>query len=340
MTMTYHVRWRIIPALLSVCFLSASTSASAAGVRDEAGFFRKKVLEKADDEIAIIKQKYHKDLIIETFKAMPADIKARYSEKDAKAHQEAFVEWTRERARALRVNGICVLICREPPHVEVGVGAETSKSAFTVADRDELRKKLVDKFRVKQYDDGLLEAVAFVGDTFRRHAKLDANPEHRPVAEGTGTDWKKWILPGLLILGALWLVFGLIRAFSGMGARGGSGGGPVGGGGSGGFGGGGFMSGLMGGLLGAVAGNWLYNSMFGGGSHLGGLGGGPSAHADEPGAGDYTGSDDGRDFSTSGGDFGDSDTGGGDGNTSGGGDDADFGNGGDFSGGDFGGGDF
>ena len=71
-----------------------------------------------------------------------------------------------------------------------------------------------------------------------------------------------WICLGLCVLLGVWLVIGIIRAFTG----GGGGGGGYGGGGGGG---GGFGSSLMGGLFGAMAGMWLYNSMFGGHHDMG-----------------------------------------------------------------------
>jgi uncharacterized protein len=102
----------------------------------------------------------------------------------------------------------------------------------------------------------------------------------------------------------IWLIVGLIRAFSG------GGGGPGGGG-------GGFFPSLLGGLFGAAAGMYLYDTFFGG----------SSAAAADPGAagdaGDAGAADAGPDTYDGG-----AESGGGD-----------FG-GGDFGGGDFGGGDF
>ena len=69
------------------------------------------------------------------------------------------------------------------------------------------------------------------------------------------SDLGAWLCIGVVVLLGIWLVFALVRAFTGGG--GGGGGGGYGGGGGGG--GGGFFPALMGGLFGAAAGMWLYD---------------------------------------------------------------------------------
>src|SRR5262249_38302300 len=61
-----------LPALL---LLTAAGPASALTpkVNDEAGFFSPAAVEKANDVIDEIRHKYHKDLLIETFKTVPSD---------------------------------------------------------------------------------------------------------------------------------------------------------------------------------------------------------------------------------------------------------------------------
>jgi uncharacterized membrane protein YgcG len=75
------------------------------------------------------------------------------------------------------VIGIYVLITKEPGHIQVEVGHETQKAAFTSKDRDRLRDILIDGFQKKEYDRGLLDAVQFVEKT------LDENHAHEPVRQ-------------------------------------------------------------------------------------------------------------------------------------------------------------
>ena len=59
-----------------------------------------------------------------------------------------------------------------PGHIQVEVGHETEKAAFTAKDRDRLRDILIDAFQKKEYDRGLLDAAQFVEKT------LDDNLPH------------------------------------------------------------------------------------------------------------------------------------------------------------------
>jgi uncharacterized protein len=330
--MLHSLRWTVVPALV-LGWLAAVGPAAAVTpeVKDEAGLFKAETVKKANAAVREIKNRYHKDLLIETFQTVPADKVEEVKKMDRAARDQFFEEWMRERARAAEVDGIYVLITREPGHVHVGVGPKTREKAFTTSDRKKLSDLLVARFREKEFDRGLLAAVTFVNDTLRSHVGTAAAPVSRPARSTADERLPQtsplvgWICIGLVALVVAWVVIALIRAISGgAGAPGGSG--------APGFGGGGFMTGLLGGLFGAMAGSWLYDRFFGGDYHSGGWGA-SQAHGAEPGAGGPdAGSDQGQDFTGSGGDFG-GDAGGGD---FGGGD---FG-GGDFGGGDFGGGDY
>jgi uncharacterized membrane protein YgcG len=341
-------------AVLSGCLVAVapvSAMAVAPQIKDDGKFFTDEAREKADKEIREIHREFGKDFLIETFATVPADLAKDADLKDKDARNRFFEKWARERARGADVNGIYVLICKEPAHLQVEVGNETQKKAFTTEDRNELSSMLIKSLREKKNDDGLLEAVEFVRSKLKAHGVRASSapviipkPGGNVVSSGLGG----LICFGVLILAGLWLVVGLFRTITGGGGGnrggygpGGYGGGGYGGGGGGG-GGGGFMSSLMGGMFGAVAGNWMYNSFFGGGSHNfgGGQGAGygdtgytgGSADANRPDT-DYSGT--GGDFGGDGGGGGDAGGGGGDFGGDGGGGGGDFGGGG---GGDFGGG--
>ena len=57
-----------------------------------------------------------------------------------------------------------VLICKDPTHLQIEVGKQTQKKAFTLQDRSKLRDLLLARFKAKEYDQGLLDAVKFVRD--------------------------------------------------------------------------------------------------------------------------------------------------------------------------------
>jgi uncharacterized membrane protein YgcG len=133
-------------------------------VKDEGGFFSAEALKKAIQEIVGIQQRYGKELVVETVKEIPADLKKDYT--PAK-RQEFFYKWARDRARAGKVNGVYVLICKDPSHLQVEVGNETQKKAFTIKDRDKMAQILLTKFREKKFDEGLSEAVKFFETTLK-----------------------------------------------------------------------------------------------------------------------------------------------------------------------------
>jgi hypothetical protein len=346
--MSRLLRWALLPAVLAGWVVAVPARAALVSeVKDDAGFFKPETIQKANREIKEIKDRYKHDVVIETFKAPPADRAEEVKKMDRSARNRFFEEWARERFKGQEVNGIYILICREPPHLQVEVGNQTQKKAFTLRDRDRLVQLLMEHFRKKEYDQGLLEGVDFVRKTMAEN-RADASPApapHRGEAPVTpppppthrggggimGLDCFGLLCVGVAAALVIWVIFGLVRAFTGMG-RGGYGGGPGYGGGYGpGYGGGGgFMSGLLGGLFGAAAGSWMYDSFFHGGGG-GGLGG--TAYGGEPGAAPTP---EDTDSSGAGGDFG-GDAGGGGSDFGGGGD---SGGGGDFGGGggDFGGG--
>jgi hypothetical protein len=348
---------------LFVCIGSAQ-AALTAEVRDEATpkFFKAETVKEANEIIREIKHEHGEDLLIETFTEPPADRK----EAIEKDRNKGFEEWARERAKTVEVKGVYILITHKPAHLQVEVGDKTKEKVFTLENRDHLSKLMLERFKEKEYDRGLIEGVKYVRDT------MNANePKKKPAPSAAGSHETApppsrgeenggftmpsflgmglfgWLCVGLVVLAVVWVVIAVIRAMSGAGRYGGGPGGYGGYGspGYGGGGGGGFLSGMLGGLFGGMAGGWLYDRFFGGGSM--GHTGSPSTGYDDSGNSPAAAPQD-TEYSGTGGDFdqgsgdggGGGDTGGG--GDFGGGDDAgggDFGGGGDSGGGDFGGGD-
>jgi hypothetical protein len=137
-------------------------------VKDDGGFFKAEAIAKANKGIKEIKNLYKKDLVIESYKGIPADRKDLF-EKVGKTR--FFDEWARDRARHLEVQGIYILISREPAHLQVEVGNETQKKAFTLRDRERLVALLVENFKQRKFDEGLLEAVEMVRKTLDTNLK-------------------------------------------------------------------------------------------------------------------------------------------------------------------------
>jgi uncharacterized membrane protein YgcG len=327
-TLSSRPRW-IRPVLLAFFgMLALAAAASPAGtIVDNAHIFSSGAVSQAQQVIDQIRIRHQKDLNVETVASVPAD------QQDAlKSQGKAafFEQWARERAKAMGTNGVYVLICMDPRHLQVEVGNRTETREFTAADRDGLSTQLISDFKAQNYDAGLTDAANFVLQRMDANTRQSGAPNNPGVGfgqnaplfgqgnNGAGTaHFGGWICMGIAVL-AIVLLF--LRRGGGSGGYGPNypvnPGGQMGFGGGGG--GGGFGRGLLGGILGGALGSWGYDRL----SRGSGWGDSSSSFGpDNTGGGGFSGSS-GTDssFSGSGGDFG-----GGGGDSSGGG-----GGGGDF----------
>src|SRR5262245_18177079 len=136
--------------LLGLLSLGSRAQAAVAEVRDEAHFFSDHAVAQANEIIKEIKQQHKKDLLIETIHQVPEDKRDEANSSDAKVKGHFFANWAIQRARAEGVNGIYVLITREPGHVEVAVGNQTHK-VFSNEERHRLSQLLLTHFRREEY---------------------------------------------------------------------------------------------------------------------------------------------------------------------------------------------
>jgi uncharacterized protein len=159
----------LVPALLAGWLATAGRAAAVypPPVKDEGKFFSAEALDKANRTIRQIYQRFEKDVVIETFPTIPADLEKKYKEEEKASF---FNEWARKRAEELGVNGIYILICKKPGRVEVEVGNQTQKKAFTRNDRDRLVQGILKDFKEKKFDEGLREGVEFIESAMRKNA--------------------------------------------------------------------------------------------------------------------------------------------------------------------------
>ena len=151
----------VIAAVIGLFLGSQAALAIEPEVRDDAHFFKPETVTKANEQIREIKQKFKKDLLIETFPSVPEGKEEEATSKDLDVKKRFFATWARQRARDARITGIYVLITRKPGHIQVEVGNNTEK-VFPRTDRDRLAKMLIDYFKKEDYDKGLLEGIRFV----------------------------------------------------------------------------------------------------------------------------------------------------------------------------------
>ncbi|HBI43766.1 MAG TPA: hypothetical protein DDY78_13075 [Planctomycetales bacterium] len=156
-TMRINIPLSVMTAALLAC--PGLAQALPPGVRDEAGFFKPETITAANKIISEIKQEDKKDVLIETFLHIPKD-----KEKDAAnagTNAAFFKAWAFQRVREEQLNGVYVLVCKEPSYLQVDTGVQTGKQ-FSAENGDHLDKLLLASFKNKKYDDGLLEGVRYV----------------------------------------------------------------------------------------------------------------------------------------------------------------------------------
>ena len=330
-------------AFLATLVLFAGAQLASADVQDNAGFFSEDAVRQANFDLKDIKQKYGKDLLVETLPTLPAEVQ---SQINAQNKDKVYADWAQQRGRDAKLDGVIVLITREPSHLQIGVGNKTQQKAFSLKDRDRLRDQMLTSFRQKQYDQALLNAVGSYRQTLANNlsgaesstqVEKPSGAQQTSAAESQQNDPKPspsshrgggislWslIIWGIVIFVIVRLIGRMFRGRS-TGPMGQAGYGPQSGWNQPGYGrGGGFGTGLGGGILGGMLGGWLGSHMFGrGGSSAYGAPPAPPTGGQEPGV--FSNEHDAN-FASSGGDFG---TGG-----------SDFSGGGDFGGGGGGGGD-
>src|SRR5689334_12209114 len=105
--MLSHTLRTLAPALA----FAALTQPAGAQVTDKGEFFSPDAVPGANRRIEAVKEKYHKTLVVESFKEIPPDRKEEFAEL---GKEKFFDRWAKHRAESLAVNGVYILLCKEP----------------------------------------------------------------------------------------------------------------------------------------------------------------------------------------------------------------------------------
>jgi uncharacterized membrane protein YgcG len=292
----------VLAVLLSVATARAELRGGSS-IEDGAGFFSSAAIAAADRIIDEIRRdtRPSKGVTVVTVTKLGAG---------TGSPKELAERLFRERS----IDGLLIFAVKDPGRLDVVVGRRT-EARFNAADRDELVAVMLERFKKKEFDAGLLAGLRFGREKLVAAFPADGRPAAQGAPRAVASDqgglpaWM-WIV---IIAGGAWLMISLARASrqrAGMDAPA-SGGYPPYSAGSGGFG-----RSLLGGLFGAMAGSWLYDQFSGRGESSAydrrddTFGGGDASdHGDVGGSsgGDFFDSSD-----SGGGDFGGGDSGGGD----------------------------
>jgi uncharacterized membrane protein YgcG len=213
--MRNSIRAMLTTALVAVCGLGVLPARAATPeVRDEGGVFSATAIEKANQVIRTIHRDLRKELLVETFASVPKDRVNDYTRN----REEFFAGFVRDRAQAEGLEGIYVMVMKEPPphrfRIQVGVGQATRQRAFRPADRDQLVRVFQSSFREDHYDEALLQGVAFVQSTLRKNLQggaVPAGPARStvPIAQSfrsqpsSGGGVPSFLILGLVVVGGL-----------------------------------------------------------------------------------------------------------------------------------------
>jgi uncharacterized membrane protein YgcG len=190
-------------------------------------------------------------------------------------------------------------------------------AVFNSSVRDTLKRTITSAFKQGNFNQGLLDGIAYLAKVSAEHpssvAVAPTQPRERLPAGGDQKGRGSFLMTALIVGGVVLLVLFVIRLLSGAGRPGMSGAGAPGGG--------GFLSSLFGAMGGVFLGNWLYNTFGGGHAHASDAGRSDAQSHDA--SDQYESTSGGWDGGETGGDsggFDGGDFGGGDGGGGGGGD--------------------
>jgi hypothetical protein len=167
--MSLSIRWPVVLFLL-FAWVGPAEPARAVfppAIKDEGKLFSAETLDRANKKIHDIYRTFHNDVVIEALAKIPADLETKYKED---GRQKFFSEWADRRVDELGVNGLYILIVKEPGHIQVSIDMRTRAKAFTPSDRRKLIDKMLGAFKEKKLDEGLLTGLDFVESTFKAHA--------------------------------------------------------------------------------------------------------------------------------------------------------------------------
>src|SRR5262245_25718338 len=152
---------RLALSLFPLAWLTAAAwpAAVTPEIKDDGKFFSAEAVKKANEQIRELYRKAARDLLIETYAAVPADDVEKVKNLQRDERDKYFEKWAKQRVEARVVRGVYVLICKQPQYLYIEY---TRDSGFDNATRDRLREIFFSEFRGERYDAGLAAAVRFV----------------------------------------------------------------------------------------------------------------------------------------------------------------------------------
>jgi hypothetical protein len=157
----------------------ALVQAADDGVLDDAQMFSPETVKAARARIRQIRKEYHCAVLIDTVSLAPASDRSKANSWSAHTANAYFHDWATRRAREFGVEGIHVLICKQPRKVVVVAWPERFETEFNAKERSSIERLLTQRL-VASPDDALLAAL----DSIREHLQAHTEPAPPSVPLG------------------------------------------------------------------------------------------------------------------------------------------------------------
>jgi hypothetical protein len=154
-----------LSVLLGLLICGGVALAVAPEIKDDAKFFGADAVKKANKEIRELYRKYGRDFLVETFPAVPGEQSQRVKAMSQEDRDKFFLNWANDRAEAAVVNGVYILVCKDPARIEIVINGK-GRGAFDRSSFNKLWELLLNDFRQKQFDAGLQAAIGFAEERF------------------------------------------------------------------------------------------------------------------------------------------------------------------------------
>ncbi len=150
-------------------------------VEDTGALFGLDAVKRASRLLAEVKDSSPRNMNVVTYKDLPDRIKKGYdAATKPEERNRLFSEWAREEARGSR--GLFVLICANPPRIQVIADKQIRDAGFSEQDEKRVLEMLLDKFRESSKvekeaekaalrDKGLILSAEYVRNAYKKISK-------------------------------------------------------------------------------------------------------------------------------------------------------------------------
>jgi hypothetical protein len=129
--------------------------------KDEAKFFSEAAFKRVRPAAEKLLKEKGIDLLVEAYTVAPKMDAAKLKAMTPEEREKVFMEFARERTKAEKINGVYIVVNKNPGYVRVEL-AGPAASTFPAGFGSLLAKTLIYEFKDKKFDGGLEEAVEMI----------------------------------------------------------------------------------------------------------------------------------------------------------------------------------